>query len=96
MVVPQVEEEGSCGHANKGEDAAPKGKRYDWATLLARVFAIDVLTCPRCGMGAMQRVAVVTRAQSVRAILESIGLAADSPEAAPARLPEQAEMFETG
>jgi predicted deacylase len=71
-----------------------KRKRYDWASLLARVFAVDVLTCERCGAGPMQRIAVVVRADAVRAILDSVGLAADSPEPAPARLSEQGDMFE--
>ncbi len=65
-------------------------KRYDWARLLARVFAIDVLTCATCGAAGMQRLAFVTRPAAIRAILESVGLAADSPAPAPSRLGEQA------
>jgi len=94
MVVVHREEEDSCGHGEKNEAAGMKRKRYDWASLLARVFAIDILTCPRCGTAAMQRLAVVVRRESVRAILASVGLPADSPELTPNRRPQQAEVFD--
>ena len=83
-----------CGHTPKPEGGVAKRKRYDWASLLARVFAVDVLRCPRCATGAMQRIAVVIRTSSVRAILASVGLPADSPGPMPSRYPEQSEMFE--
>jgi hypothetical protein len=39
------------------EQAPPS--RYPWAALLARVFAVDIATCPRCG-GSMRLLEVVT------------------------------------
>ena len=94
LVVAQRVEEEPCGHTPKPEGGVAKRKRYDWASLLARVFAVDVLRCPRCATGAMQRIAVVIRTSSVRAILASVGLPADSPGPMPSRYPEQSELFE--
>ena len=67
--------------------------RYDWAQLLARVFSIDVLECPKCH-SQMQRIAWITRVDSLRAILESVGLPADSPVLAPSRLAVQEDLFD--
>ena len=71
-----------------------KSKRYDWARLLARVFDVDVLSCTRCGAGRMQRVAFVTKPAIIRAMLSSVGLAADSPVPAPSRLGHQTDLFD--
>jgi len=90
-VVPQpkLEEAPSrCdGHATKKDL-----RRYSWAKLLARVFKVDVLTCPKCGAQGMQTIAFVMQTRSLRAILESVGLPADSPQPATSRLPEQWEF----
>ena len=53
-------------------------RRLDWATLLGRTFAIDVLECPRCG-GPMRLIAVIEDPQIARKILEHVGLAARPP-----------------
>jgi hypothetical protein len=47
--------------------------RPDWAALLKRVFALDVLHCPRCG-GRRRIVAVHTRSETLRPLLERLGL----------------------
>jgi hypothetical protein len=91
--TPAAEPDAACEHGKT--QAPPRRKRYDWAALLARVFAVDVLQCPRCHTGRMQKIAVVVRADAVRAILESVGFAADSPKLAPARLPEQGDLLAT-
>jgi hypothetical protein len=39
-----------------------------WASLLSQVFALDVLTCPRCG-SPRRLIAVLTDPRVVRAIL---------------------------
>jgi len=67
-------------------------RRRGWAELLARVFAIDVLECPKCGTQGMQRIATITDGKALRAILHSVGLPADSPEPAPPRLPQHPEL----
>ena len=42
----------------------------------------------------MQRIWFVTRPTDVRAVLESVGLAADSPPLLPSRLGLQADLFD--
>ncbi len=49
---------------------------------------MDVLTCPKCGAKGMQMIAFVTEPRPIRAILESVGLPADSPQPTPSRLGE--------
>lgn len=57
-------------------------KRLSWAAVLVlkRVFAWDVLHCPRCG-GRRRIVAVPTRPETLRPLLARLGL--DVPPAAP-------------
>ena len=63
---------------------------------MARVFKVDVLTCPKCGAQGMQMIAFITEARPIRDILESVGLPADSPQPAPSRFGEQWELeFQT-
>ena len=62
-------------------------KRYAWADLLQRTFAVDVLACPECG-GRLRFVATIDTAAVVEKILRHLGLPAEVPRAAPARLPD--------
>lgn len=69
----------------------PKSRlRLDWAKLLLRVFEVDVLTCPRCESGRLQRIAFITSGDAIRAILTSVGLSTAPPERR--RVPAQVEM----
>ena len=58
----------------------------DWHTLLARVYDIDCLKCPRCG-GQLRMIAVITEPEPIRAILESMGLPSTPPVPVRARYP---------
>lgn len=62
--------------------------RLPWAELLARVFAIDVLACPRC-QSRMSRIAWITDTQTIEKILRAVGLPTDSPVFHPPRTPEE-------
>ena len=63
----------------------PRGPyRLAWATLLGRVFAIDVLHCERCG-GRRQLVTLIQTPQVAEKILAHLGLSTRAPAAAPAR-----------
>jgi hypothetical protein len=62
--------------------AAPR-RWLNWADLLKRVFAIDVLVCDSCG-GSMCILAVLPEGEASRAILEHFGL---STEPLPAHTP---------
>src|SRR5438094_7398002 len=55
--------------------AAPP-RRWRWAELLQRVFAVDVLACPSCG-GRMRLIATIEDPRVVRRILTHLGLAGD-------------------
>jgi hypothetical protein len=84
--VPEVVAEAACSHGRPAATSAPaaRASRISWARLMKRVYAIDVLECPRCG-SRMQTIAFVMAAEPVRKILNSMGLPADSPRIYPAR-----------
>jgi len=100
-VVPTPAEENqnrsTCtnhGHTlDKNDDETAKRRRYGWAKLMARVFSIDVLECPRCP-GRLQMIAFITQPRNIRKILESVGLPADSPRShlSPPHPPKQTEL----
>jgi hypothetical protein len=81
----------SAGEAADQPGRAPNspsrtaGRRFPWADLLARVFAVDALRCPRCS-GAMRIVAAIRSPEAVRAILACLGQSTRPPPIAPARL----------
>jgi hypothetical protein len=91
LIVPKAPEaeRSACGAGTEAE--APRPSRMSWAELLRRVFAKDVLECPRCG-GRMKIIATVTDPEAVRRILTCIGLPARPPPLAPAREREQPEL----
>ncbi len=60
--------------------------RLDWATLLRKTFALDVLRCPLCG-GRRAVLAAVTRHEDLVRVLAASGL---SDAQAPPRMPSQA------
>jgi hypothetical protein len=58
-----------------------RSPRIDWATLLRRTFAEDVLVCPRC-RGRLQVLEVVTKPNEAQAMLAALGVSdADGVEA---------------
>jgi hypothetical protein len=60
--------------------------RVDWATLLRRSFAIDVLECPKC-CGRLRVLAVITEREPVQRILAHLGMPTEGPHVARARDP---------
>ena len=68
-----------------------RAHRLAWATLLARVFAIDVTECQECG-GAMCIIAALSDPASIRGYLEGVGLPARPPPIAPRRRSPQTEL----
>lgn len=64
--------------------AAAQDRRYSWAELMKRVFAVDVLRCADCG-ARRQVIALITEADPIHRILTHLGLAAHPPPIAPAR-----------
>ncbi len=84
QVLPTREEAGrrpcQCGPGAP----SPETNRLCWAEWLQRTRNLDVFACPRCN-SKMVRITWITTADAMRKILTSVGLAADSPMAAPAR-----------
>jgi len=58
-------------------------KRYVWAELLKRVFAVDALECDRCG-GRMRILCAVNPPEAIRKILACLGMPIRAPPIAPA------------
>jgi hypothetical protein len=71
--------------ADRALPCVPRARRpYPWADLMRRVFAVDVLECPRCH-GPMRILAAIHPPDTAGAILECLGLSARPPPVAPAR-----------
>ena len=68
------------------------GRRYSWAELLKRVFLIDALVCPRCG-GKRKLLAAIHDPNSIRRVLEAVGLSSDVPVLAAARGPPEGDEW---
>jgi hypothetical protein len=66
---------------------AARARRLAWAELMKRVFAIDVLECPRC-RGPMRILAAIHPPETTAAILACLGLPVRAPPLAPARRDE--------
>ena len=61
-------------------------RRYTWAELLRRVFAIEVFVCANCG-GTRRLLAAIHDPDSIVRVLTAMGLSAVAPEMAAARSP---------
>ena len=66
------------------QPGATRARRLAWAELMKRVFAIDVLECPRC-RGPMRILAAIHPPETTSAILACLGLPVRAPPLAPAR-----------
>jgi hypothetical protein len=64
--------------------ALRRSRRLSWPELMRRVFAIEVLECPRCG-GAMKILAAIHPPETTAAILACLGLPTRAPPTEPAR-----------
>lgn len=68
------------------EPAHRRAARYAWALLLARIYAVFPLRCPKCG-GEMRVIAFITEAAARRDILAHLGEPIAPPTIAQARGP---------
>ena len=89
-IVPQTGT-AECATPEAAIPPQQRAHRLAWATLLARVFAVDVTECHECG-GSTRIVAALTDPLSIRAYLEGVGLPARPPPMAPARRSLQSEL----
>jgi len=90
---PPVSTAEPCGHRNTAEEQNPRPRNYTWAQLMARVFALDVLECPRCH-SRMRILAAIEDPAVARKILDSLGLPSRPPPVAPARRNAQPTLTE--
>ncbi len=65
------------------EEPTIRPRRLAWADLLRRVFAVDVLECPRCG-GRMRLLAAIQPPDVTQAILDCLDLPSRAPPTAAA------------
>ena len=68
------------------ESAHRKAARYVWALLLARIYEVLPLVCPKCG-GDMRIIAFINEGPAIREILGHLGKPTSAPSLAPARGP---------
>jgi hypothetical protein len=86
-VVPQPALAAARPPHRAGEETVARGARgWRWADLMRRVFAVDVLACPRCG-GRLRFVATLETSEVTRRILQHLGLATEVPPPVPSRAP---------
>lgn len=78
LVVPEApaeEDADPCGHSIAYEQTTTgrtiRRRWIPWATMLLKVFAVDVLACPNC-QGRMQRIAWITQPRVIKAILACV------------------------
>jgi len=90
LIVPKKEQEIGLAlpESEPSPDKPKRTHRMSWAELLARVFAIDMGSCPRCS-GELKIVSAILEGHAIRKILGHLGLPDTPPEIAPARLPSQ-------
>ena len=76
FVVPEApaeEDTDPCGHSIAYEQLTTgktiRRRWIPWATMLMKVFAVDVLACPKCD-SRMQRIAWITQPRIIHAILD--------------------------
>ena len=69
--------------------------RYVWALLLARIYEVFPLICPKCG-GTMKIIAFIDEGEAVREILAHLGEPVDPPCIAPAHGPPLWEAAGSG
>jgi hypothetical protein len=88
--------EGAPDQQAPAAEPSPRPRRLAWADLLRRVFAIDVLECPRCG-ARTRLLSAIHPPDATSAILACLDLPARAPPLKAARLDEQApDPWETG
>ena len=76
-----------CGRLLDEADLLPiRKRRLDWATLLRRVFRVDVLKCSRCD-ARLEVIAAISDPDIVRRILDHLRLPSTPPQCKPARGP---------
>jgi hypothetical protein len=69
-----------------------KPKNYSWAQLMKRVFELDVLVCPRCGLQ-MRVLCAIHPPDAIQKILTCLGLLSRAPPITPAKPDDEWMLF---
>jgi len=85
-IVPQCPRATPASSTTAPHRPSRSRSRLDWASLLRRVFALDVLHCERCG-GRRHLLSMITEAKTAQKILAHLGLPTQAPAQSPARAP---------
>jgi hypothetical protein len=80
QIVPKQIQE-VCDEAASTDGKKCPGSGMRWAKLLARVWGVDVLSCPRCE-SQMQLISFISERKAIVDILESLQMATAPPEVA--------------
>ena len=59
-------------------DDPARARRLDWATLMKRAYALDVLVCPKCH-GSMGIIGLIDDEEAAVQILDQLGLSSRAP-----------------
>jgi hypothetical protein len=86
--VPGVVVPGNADPPAPEPVAPPKRSKahYLWAVLIARIYEVFPLLCPKCG-GQMRLIAFIAEGVQIRKILDHIGVDSEPPHISPARGP---------
>ena len=85
-IAPKPPTEEPVAATAEPDRTGPKGGYRPWAELLARTFAVDVLSCPSC-QGRMRLLAMVKEPASIARYLAAVGEATEVPRRSPSRGP---------
>jgi hypothetical protein len=93
-IAPTAAPSATPSRSSEGTEEAPgeeeaihrRAARYAWALLLARIYEVFPLLCPRCG-GEMRIIAFLTDGDAIRDILTHLGEPTSPPRMMPAREP---------
>ena len=85
-IAPKPTSEEPAAATTKPDPTAPTGGYRPWAELLARSFAVDVLSCPSC-QGRMRLLAMVKDPASIARYLAAVGEATEVPRRSAGRGP---------
>jgi hypothetical protein len=68
-----------AGNCDRPACASHHRYRLSWAQALAKVFEVDVSSCPRCGQKGVQQIAVITDEQVLRPMVAAIDRKGEPP-----------------
>jgi len=86
LAVAETTRNEGQAETERAETPVSQAARYVWALLIARIYEVFPLICPKCG-GTMKIIAFIDEGDVIREILTHLGEPVDPPRIAPARGP---------